>query len=64
MVVYNVIIHGLFKSQRVCHTVEIKNGLVQSELRADIITYHTLLVLGLCRVEGFDFAVELMKEMI
>ncbi|EYU34904.1 hypothetical protein MIMGU_mgv1a023254mg, partial [Erythranthe guttata] len=62
VVAYNVLIHGLCKSGRVWEAVEIKKTLGFKSLKADVVTYCTL-VLGLCRVDEFGLARDLVNEM-
>ncbi|KAL8048644.1 hypothetical protein ABFX02_07G080300 [Erythranthe guttata] len=63
VVAYNVLIHGLCKSGRVWEAVEIKKTLGFKSLKADVVTYCTL-VLGLCRVDEFGLARDLVNEMV
>ncbi|KAI9110510.1 hypothetical protein K1719_018376 [Acacia pycnantha] len=52
-----------YPNERVWEAVDVKRSLSKKGLKADEVTYCTL-ILGLCRVKDFEAGVKLMDEMI
>ncbi|XP_076921649.1 uncharacterized protein LOC143583147, partial [Bidens hawaiensis] len=60
VVMYNVLIHGLCKGQKMDDAMEVKNVL---GLKADVVTYCSL-IMGCCRLQRFKTGRNLLNEMV
>jgi pentatricopeptide repeat protein len=58
-----VLMYGLCRNYRVLEAVEVKNGMVEGGVKADEVTYRTL-VCGFSRTEALEMAMKMTADML